>query len=95
MVPSSSSALEATLAETLTTDNPPEYLHWGATPAIRARAGDKEEILAIVGDAYWAIQASGPDSHAMLDDLLSSASIAELNAHRVGGSTLKAGLKFR
>jgi hypothetical protein len=78
-VPKLPSPLEATLAETLTSDNPPTYERWAATPAIRVRTGDREEILAIAGDAYWAIQASGPDSHAILDELLRSTSITDLS----------------
>jgi Transglutaminase-like superfamily len=79
-VPSGSSSLKATLAETFTPDERPTYVRWAATPALRVRSGDKEEILAISGDAYWAIQTSGPDSHAMLDRLLLSTSIADLNS---------------
>jgi hypothetical protein len=78
-VPSVSSSLEATLAETFTPNERPTYVRWAATPALRVRSGDKEEILAISGDAYWAIQTSGPDLHAMLDLLLLSTSIADLS----------------
>lgn len=79
-VPNSSSPLEATLAETLTPGNRPAHVRWATTPAIRVRSGDKEEIVAIAGDSYWAIQATGPNSHALLDLLLRSASIDDLNS---------------
>jgi hypothetical protein len=78
-VPNLSSPLDATLADTFKSDSRPTYVRWGAAPAARVRQGDKEEILAVAGDAYWAILASGPDSHALLNQVLRSTTIAELD----------------
>jgi transglutaminase-like putative cysteine protease len=78
-VPTSPSALEATLAQSLKSDNRPTSVRWAAMPALRVRTADKEAILAVAGDAYWAILASGPASHALLNQMLDSTSIAELN----------------
>jgi transglutaminase-like putative cysteine protease len=73
------SALEATLAQTLKFEDAPTFIQWDAAPAIRVRSGDKEEVLAVAGDAYWAIISAGPDSHALLNQLLRSTSIADLS----------------
>ena len=77
--PSLSSSLDATLAETVEGEPQPIHMRWAAAPAVRVRSGDKEQILAVAGDVYWSIQASGPDSHAMLEHLLRATSIADLN----------------
>jgi transglutaminase-like putative cysteine protease len=78
------SPLEATLRQSFEPEGPPQYARWGATPAVRVRKGDTEEILAVAGDAYWAIRASGPHSHALLSQLLGSTSIVDLDGHSIG-----------
>jgi transglutaminase-like putative cysteine protease len=73
------SEVAARVVKTLNASDPPSFVRWATVPAVRAHNSDNEEIVAVVGDAYWAIIASGAAAHAFLDQMLRATSIADLD----------------
>jgi hypothetical protein len=54
----------------------PAQLKWNGLAATRARAGDREALVAPDGDVAWALLARGPGAHALLESLLPATTIA-------------------